>query len=71
MTPYTPTAGDRITIRRTAGPRVVFTKTGLVLGVHRDGGIHFQDDSGPRVHVATNAQLAPLGQSQTISPLAV
>lgn len=68
--PYTPTAGDRIRIHRVHGDRTVFIKTGLVLGVHADGGIHFQDDTGPRVHLAMNAQLAAAGQSQTIRPLA-
>lgn len=66
---HSPIAGDRVTIRRTAGRRTLFTKTGLVLHVHQNGSIHFQDDGGPRVHVATNAQLAPSGQSQTVSLL--
>lgn len=67
--PYTPTTGDRITIHRTAGRRTVFTKTGTVLNVSPDGILHFQDDSGPRVYVATNTQLAPYGQSQTVTAL--
>lgn len=68
--PYTPTAGDRITIHRKTGNRTIFIKTGTILDVYSDGIVHFQDDSGPRVYLATNTQLAPLGQHQTITRLA-
>jgi hypothetical protein len=66
--PYTPAPADRITVRRYTGDRALFTKTGTVLHVYDDGVIHFQDDSGRRVYLATSTQLASLGQSQTITP---
>jgi hypothetical protein len=64
------TAGARIRVHRTTGRRTVFIKTGTVLNVFADGVIYFQDDGGSRVYMATSAQLAPLGQAQTISVLA-
>lgn len=64
------TAGARIRVHRTAGRRTVFMKTGTVLNVFPDGVIHFQADTGSRVYLATNAQLAPLGQAQTVTVLA-
>jgi hypothetical protein len=64
------TAGARIRVHRTAGRRTVFIKTGTVLDISASGIIHFQADSGSRVYLATSAQLASLGQAQTISVLA-
>lgn len=64
------TAGARIRVHRTAGRRTVFVKTGTVLGVYTDGVIRFKADSGGRVYLATNAQLAPMGQAQTVTVLA-
>lgn len=62
--------GACIRVHRTAGRRTVFIKTGTVLGVYPDGVIHFQADTGGRVYLATNAQLAPMGQAQTVTVLA-
>jgi hypothetical protein len=64
------TAGTRIRVHRTAGRRTVFLKTGTVLGVAANGVIHFQCSTGSRVHLATSAQLAPMGQAQTVTVLA-
>lgn len=65
---YTPRAGDRVIVRRQAGRSVVFVKTGVVLNVGNDGILHFKGDTGGTVYLATSAQLAPMGQTQTITP---
>lgn len=69
--PYTPAIGHRITIRRTPGKH---SRTGAVTGTVLDivtiqgvdGILDFRDDLGPRVYIATNAQLAKDGVTQTI-----
>lgn len=71
MTTYTPAIGDRITVTRTPGKRA---RTGAVTGVVLDivtiqgvdGILHFQDDAGPCVYLATNEQMAKDGVTQTI-----
>jgi hypothetical protein len=71
---YTPTAGDRILVRRT--PSIhggTGTITGLVLDVLTIGGVpgilHFKCDQGGRVYLATNEQMAEIGIAQTIEPI--
>lgn len=71
---YTPAIGDRILIHCT--PSIhggTGTITGTVLDIltigEIDGILHFQDDAGPRVYMATNEQMAEVGVKQTIQPL--
>lgn len=71
---YTPTAGDRIIVRRTPGNHGrVGVMTGLVLEVLTldgvDGILHFKCDQGGRVYLATNKQMAEIGKAQTIELL--
>lgn len=70
---YTPAAGDRIIVRRT--PSIhgrTGVMTGTVLNVLTLGGIrgilHFKDDRGGRVYLATSQQMAEIGVTQTIEP---
>lgn len=71
---YTPVAGDRIIVRRTpsihGGTGVM---TGTVLAVLTIGGVsgvlHFRCDQGGRVYLATNAQMAEIGVTQTIESM--
>ena len=68
---YTPTAGDRILVRRTpsihGGTGVM---TGIVLAVLTlegiDGILDFKCDQGGHVYLATNEQMAEIGITQTI-----
>jgi hypothetical protein len=71
---YTPTAGDRILVRRTPGNYTrVGVMTGLVLDVLTIGGVpgvlHFRCEQGGTVYLATNAQMAEIGVTQTVEPL--
>ncbi|WP_093803954.1 hypothetical protein [Streptomyces sp. Wb2n-11] len=74
MPNYHPTAGDRVRVTRTRpNGSTHFIKTGTILSTDRPDifGYHFQDDTGPRVHMATGAQLAQSmrGWTQVIRPL--
>ena len=71
---YTPAPGDRILVRRTPGNHSrVGIMTGLVLDVLTIGGVDgildFKCDQGGHVYLATNAQMAEIGVTQTIEPL--
>jgi hypothetical protein len=68
---YTPAPGDRILVRRTPGNHgPVGIMTGIVLDVLTIGGVpgilHFKNDDGSRVYLATNQQMAEIGVTQTI-----
>lgn len=71
---YTPTAGDRILVRRTpsihGGTGVM---TGTVLAVLTlediDGILDFRSDHYGRAYLATNQQMAEMGITQTIELL--
>lgn len=69
--PYTPAVGDRILVRRTPGNHgPVGIMTGTVLEVLTlegvEGILHFKNDDGGRVYLATNEQMAAIGKVQTI-----
>ena len=68
---YTPAVGDRVLVRRTRSIHGgTGTITGLILNILTIDGIpgilHLQADGGGRVYLATNAQMAAIGKTQTI-----